>query len=234
MVQEISDSPFLWLGQPVLGLLLDMDGTLAETLAAHGEAWEIWTRRRGIGVSRQEYISRYFGRSNRDTMLAIFPELEGDPAAVEELAGEREEIFLEMVDRGLVHPTPGVARLLERAEARGIPCAVASSAPRRNVARVLEAFGLAARLPVCVTMEDVERTKPDPDLFLEAARRLGVAAESCVVFEDSRFGLESGRRAGARTVAVLTLHTEDELRGEADLCVADFDALLDRPEWRNF
>lgn len=225
-------SPFSWLGKPVEAVLLDMDGTMIDTKEAHGDAWESWTGRRGVDVSRERYMSEFFGLSNKDAMKRIYPELAEDPVALRAFAMERESEFVEMVRARDLPPVAGLFEFLQRLERRGIPVAVASSAPRENVEAILEHLGLAGRLPVRLSMDDVERTKPEPDLFLLAAERLHVSPSHCVVFEDSLHGLKAGHRAGCRTVAVLTLHDAEELDSEADLCVEDFEQLLQLDDWK--
>lgn len=112
--------------------------------------------------------------------------------------------------------------------------AVASSAPRRSVDFTLQHFGLAGLFSVSIAMEDVQNSKPAPECFRTAAGRLGIDPRQCVVFEDSLHGLEAGRKAGCRTVALTTLHPENELREWADLVVPDFGALLHLPDWSGF
>jgi len=227
-------TPFTWRGRAVRGVLLDMDGTIVDTRDAHADAWVDWARRRGVPITREEYLTVRFGRSNSDFMPEIMPELAHDPEALRELAMERERVFLATLMESKPVMMPGLAEFLDRAEARGIKLAIASSAPRENVEAIAEYFGLAKRVAVRLSMDDVERAKPAPDLFLGAATGIGIDPAECVVFEDSRFGLEAGRAAGAATVAILSLHDENELAGMADLCVADFNDLLARNDWRGF
>jgi HAD superfamily hydrolase (TIGR01509 family) len=145
---------------------------------------------------------------------------------------EKEHEFLDLVVKGHLPPTPGLQHFVARCAERGLGLAIASAAPRENVETVSREFGLQEAVRVRLSMDDVERAKPAPDLFLEAARRLGVAPAECVVFEDSLHGLEAGRRAGCRTIGILTLHDPEELRELADLTVTDFAALLRLEEWR--
>jgi len=113
----------------------------------------------------------------------------------------------------------GLARL-------GVPRAVGTSATRSDVESLLAALGLRHYFDVMVTADDVRLGKPDPEVYLESARRLGAAPELCLVFEDSLVGVEAARRAGMRAIGVTTAHTVDELRGAgAEDTIADFEGL---------
>ena len=225
---------FVWNNRPIRALLFDLDGTLADTKHAHAEAWVRWAARHNIGVSREQYMTDLFGRSNKDVMPGLFPHLADQPDVLHEMALEKERDFLAISLEGGVEAMPGLYELIRRAQARDIPMAIASAAPRDNVETIARILGLDDQIDVRLSQDNVEFPKPAPDIYLMAAERLGVDPHDCVVFEDSRFGLEAGHAAGCRTIAILSLHTEEELKDEADLCVQDFDALLAREDWQGF
>lgn len=225
---------FVWNNRPVRALLFDLDGTLADTKHAHADAWVRWAARHNIAVSRDEYMSDYFGRSNKEVMPGLMPHLAHQPDVLHELALEKERDFLAVSLEGGIPPMPGLHELVRRALARGLPMAIASAAPRDNVETIARILSLDDHIHVRLSQDHVTHPKPAPDIYLMAAEHLGVAPADCVVFEDSRFGLMAGHAAGCRTIAILSLHTEEELKDEADLCVRDFDALLERDEWRGF
>ena len=109
---------------------------------------------------------------------------------------------------------------------RGVPRAVGTSASRWDVETLLGALGLRQHFDVIVTAEDVRMGKPDPEVYLEAARRLGAPPPDCLVFEDSLVGLAAARRAGTRAVGVTTAHSDAELRAAgAESTIADFEGL---------
>jgi len=117
---------------------------------------------------------------------------------------------------------------LDEVVAAGIPCAVATSASRFDVDRLLGRLGLRERFDAVVTAEDVRLGKPDPEVYLLAARGIGVPPRECLVFEDSVVGIQAARRAGMRVIGVATAHTADELRGAgAASVIDDFEGL----EW---
>ena len=118
----------------------------------------------------------------------------------------------------------GLRRLLDRAAAAGAGLAVATSAPRQNVAFILDYFGLRDRFAAIVGAEDVGAGKPDPEAFLAAAARLGLAPERCAVFEDAPAGVEAARRAGMRCIAVATTYPATTFVAAPHViaCVSDF------------
>lgn len=224
---------FTWRSRPVRALLFDLDGTLADTKEAHAQAWVRWAARHQIAVTREEYMRDLFGRSNKDVMPGLFPHLADQTDVLHELALEKERDFLAISVEGGVPPMPGLHDLVRRALARELPMAIASAAPTDNVETLARVLSLDDHIHVRLSQDHVARPKPAPDVYVLAAERLGVDPRDCIVFEDSRYGLQSGRAAGCRTIAILSLHTEQELKDEADLCVRDFAALLDGDaDWR--
>jgi beta-phosphoglucomutase-like phosphatase (HAD superfamily) len=131
-----------------------------------------------------------------------------------------------LVERGTRAPVPGVLTFIVELSERGIPKAVATGASPRSVRQFLEGLGLTDHFPVVVTADDVSRGKPDPEVYLTAADRLGVAPESCLVFEDSLAGISAALAAGMSCVGLTTAHTEAELKGAGAACVIrDFEGI---------
>src|SRR5439155_260468 len=141
------------------------------------------------------------------------------------LADRKRDHYVRLARQGL--PTvPGVTAFLDEVAAAGIPCAVATSASRFDVDRLLGRLGLRERFDAVVTAEDVRRGKPDPEVYLLAARGIGVPPRECLVFEDSVVGIQAARQAGMRVIGVATAHTPDELgvAGAASV-IDDFEGL---------
>jgi beta-phosphoglucomutase len=196
------------------GVLWDLDGTIVDSAELHYLAWREALRALGHEHTREEF-ARGFGKRND----LVVRDLLGDalPAdAVRRLIEDKETRYRRLVrERGL-EPLPGVTEWLERLRGGGFRQALASSAPPANIEVSLEALGLGRYLDAVVSAEEVGHGKPDPAIFLEAARRLGVPPARCVVVEDAPAGLEGARRAGMRSVGLLSAH-HPEL--EADLVV---------------
>ena len=206
--------------RPAGGVLWDLDGTLVDSAEQHYVAWRDTLARRGRGHTREEFF-RGFGRRNDVVLREIF----GDSLTPEEaarVADDKEERYRRLVREKGLEPLPGVTEWLTRFEESGFRQALATSAPAANVTVVVEVLGLGRCLDAIVSADDVEQGKPDPAVFLLAARRIGVAPECCVVVEDAPAGLEGARRAGMKSVGILSAH-HHEL--QADIVVPSLAAL---------
>jgi HAD superfamily hydrolase (TIGR01509 family) len=211
----------------IRGVVFDLDGTLVDNMALHTEAFAIFGRRHDLPPFDAELRARLDGKRNAD----IFPVLCGRALTAEELrayADEKEGCYREL-SRGRLKALSGLDRLLALLEARGIPCAVATSGPAENVEHTLRETGLAQRLPVVVRGDEVARGKPYPDIFLAAAARIGAPPSECLAFEDSPAGVAAARAAGMVEVALTTSFSREQFIAagvEPDHIVADFDAFL--------
>ncbi len=199
---------------PPRGVLWDLDGTLIDSAESHYLAWRETLAERGRDHSREEFF-RGFGKRNDLVLRAIF----GDALAPEEaarLADIKEERYRRHVREHGVALCAGATDWLTRLKGKGFRQALATSAPPANVTVVVEVLGLERYIDAMASAEDVERGKPDPAIFLEAARRIGVPPERCVGMEDTPSGLEAARRAGMRSVGVVSEHHS---KLEADVVV---------------
>jgi beta-phosphoglucomutase len=186
---------------PVRAMLFDMDGTIVDNMRFHDDAWEAWHLRHGLAFERDSFFARTAGRTNAE----IFADGLGSlPAArIAELSDEKEALYRE---RYAPHrrTLAGFDALAARARADGIRLAVSTAAPPANIAFVLDGLGLRPLFDTVTCPADGLRGKPHPDLYSEAARRLGVDPQECLVFEDAPLGVEAARRAGMRCVALTT------------------------------
>ena len=179
-------------------VVFDLDGVILESENVWDEAREQLARERG---------SQWHANAQRDMMGMSSPEWSRYMHDVIGLPEPPEEISAEVVERltAIYHErlplVPGATQAVERLAERW-PLAIASSSNRPLIDLVLELAGLAARFRATVSSEEVPRGKPAPDVYLEAARRLGVAPERCAAIEDSTNGLRAAAGAGMRVVAV--------------------------------
>ncbi len=182
-----------WTAPPgTAGLIFDCDGTLADTMPAHYRAWLALLGRLGIPFPEP----RFYAMGGMPT-ASIIRVLAGEAGIavpdVDSLVQEKEAFFLTHLDA----ITPIEPVLSIAAAYRGkLPMAVASGGYRDTITRTLDRLAIRSWFDTMVVAEDTPRHKPEPDVFLEAARRLGVEAAKCVVFEDTDIGLEAARRAG--------------------------------------
>lgn len=181
-------------------VLWDMDGTLVDSEEYHWRAWRDTMAAEGVAITREQFLAT-FGQRND----SIIPQLLGAEATrerVQRIGDAKEARYRRLVRSGGLSPSPGAAEWVRRLKEEGWLEAIASSAPRRNVEVVLEVLGFADYFQAIVSAEDVERGKPDPQIFLLAASRLGVPPSRCIVVEDAAAGIEAARRAGMRNIGL--------------------------------
>ena len=215
------------LGFSPRAVIFDIDGTIVDNMHLHAEAFSVFAERHGLPPLTGEDRARLDGRRNSE----IFPILFKRDVPREEWQAyehEKESLYREL-SRGQLTPMKGLHDFIARLRADGIAVALATSAPERNVIHTLNELGLSHDFPVIVRGDQVPRGKPAPDVFLEAARQLGVAPSDCLVFEDAPMGVEAGKAAGMIVAALTTSFNEDHFRAlpvAPDLVCADFDAFL--------
>jgi HAD superfamily hydrolase (TIGR01509 family) len=201
-----------------LGVVFDWDGVVVDSAPQHEASWECLAAEEGLDLPHAHF-QRGFGRRNH----YIIPQVLGwthDPGEIERLSRRKEVLYRECLHATKITPLPGVRMLLENLRSCGVTCAVGSSTERRNVEMVLELLRLNGLFAALVTAEDVTRGKPDPEVFIKAARAIQREPEHCVVIEDTEPGLQAARRAGMYALAVATTHQEADLPS-ADRVVAD-------------
>ncbi len=184
---------------PPFGIIWDMDGTLVDTAELHFQAWQRLADERGQPFSRADFAAT-FGRRNPEIIRQLFNP-NADDAEVAEV-GDRKETYYRESARNGVELLPGVRPLLDGFAALGIPQGIGSSAPRGNLELILELTQTTPLFKTIVSMEDVQRGKPDPQVFQVAADRLGLPPPRCIVFEDAVAGVEAAKAGGMQCVAV--------------------------------
>ena len=203
------------------GVLFDMDGVLVNNLEVHRAAFAEFFRRYGVERSFEE-LSRVFGKGNDDIMGELMPHEVVERVGIRELGHEKEAIYREIY-APTITPQPGLLTFLDECEAEGLKCAVGSSGYRANVDFVLDKCNIERYFDYAVAGDEVTRCKPDPEIYLTAAAKLGLRADECVVFEDAEAGIEAAKRAGMRVVALATTFNRDFLETtDADYIIDDF------------
>ena len=212
-------------------IVFDFDGVIANSEPLHFRAYQRVLAAEQVTLTERDYYARYLGFDDVGAFAAIgadnrrvwTPERIGDLVA-------RKAIEFEALERNVSVLFPGAADAIRRA-ARALPIAIASGARGEEIRRVLARERLDACFTAIVAAEDTPRSKPAPDPYLHVLSRLAdalggaLAAAECVAIEDSRWGLESARAAGLRTIAVTNTYEKSALDTSADLVIPSLAAM---------
>ena len=200
-------------------VIWDVDGTLVDTAELHFRAWVELCRDLGRDFTRADFAAT-FGRRNPEIIRHLFGD-RFDDAAIADLGTRKEELYKAAARQG-VSLLPGARELLEGLHAAGFRQAIGSSAPRGNIDLIMELTDTARFFDAISSAEDTQRGKPEPQVFLVAARKLGVPPARCVVMEDAVAGVQAAKAGGMKCVGVTFVgHHPDEAlrRAGADLVV---------------
>lgn len=202
------------------GVIFDMDGVLVDNAHIHIEALEIFMGRLGVD-GWQENILDCFGMGSNEIWHLLLPEHILKQKSLGEWTYEKEAIYREIY-ASRIKEVNGLSALLKSLNDCGIRCAVGSSACSENVRFVLEKCNIEQYFALTVCGDDVTRCKPDPEIYLTAAAKLGLEPSECLVFEDAKAGIKAARNAGMKVVALATSLTRQTLAAETDT-----DAVID-------
>lgn len=191
--------------------IFDWDGVIIDSSRQHEESWNRLAEEEGRTLP-ENHFKKGFGMTGERIIREVLGWTR-DPEELRRLTGRKAEYYREIVRTEGIEALPGVVDWIERLNAEGIPMAVASSTSRKNIDLVLDLLNLASFFQGIVTGDEVERGKPDPEVFLSAADQIGVPPGRCVVFEDAQVGIDAARAAGMRVVAVTTTHPAGDLEG---------------------
>ncbi len=183
-----------------LAVVFDLDGTLVDSEPNYYEAGRLTLAEHGVPDFTWTEHERYVGISTLETVV-LWRERYGLRASVEELFDATDRRYLELARTG-TRAYPEMRKFVELLAADGVPTAVASGSSPAAIEAILAGTGLGAHLRTAVSADEVPRGKPAPDVFLEAARRLGVDPAGCVVVEDAAPGAAAAHAAGMRCIAV--------------------------------
>jgi beta-phosphoglucomutase len=201
-------------------VIWDVDGTLVDTAELHFAAWSALAREINQPFSRADFTAT-FGKRNPE----IIHQLYGDRFSEQEtvrLGRRKEELYRAAARQQGVKLLPGVTSLLQELSEAGYQQAIGSSAPRENLDLILQLTGTAHFFSALVSAEDTERGKPDPQVFLVAADRLGIPPPRCMVMEDAPAGVQAAKAGGMKCIAVSFVghHSDAALKeAGADLVV---------------
>jgi beta-phosphoglucomutase family hydrolase len=188
------------------GLIFDCDGTLADTMPWHYLAWLETMRAWGIEFS-EDYFYALAGTPTVHIVQRLLNE-NGVAGNAAEIAHQKEQAFIDVLHE--VQPIQSIVEIARQFQSTHL-MGVGSGSNRSVVQQILQQIGLGDFFPVVVAAEDTLRHKPEPDVFLEVANRIGVPPHRCCVFEDADLGIEAARRGGMQVFDIRTIFTPRRL-----------------------
>jgi HAD superfamily hydrolase (TIGR01509 family) len=217
---------------PFRAVVMDMDGLVLDTESTYCRAWRHAAAELGFALD-DEFFRGLFGR-HADDVKAGLADACGDSFDLQAFHAAAEMHWLAELAANGVARMPGFDRLLDTLRAEGLPYALATNSDEPYASLCLNAAGIASDFPVLVTRDQVRTGKPAPDVFLEAARRLGVAPCDCLALEDSATGLEACSSAGMIPVWVPPPHVRNGVHSQPDgvWIFPDLASVADRIEQR--
>jgi len=196
----------------VQGLIFDMDGTMIDSMPYHARSWVTFAEHHGIDIDVTELLRRTTGRTGAECMELLF----GRAMETEErweLIHQKETIYRDLF-APVFAEVAGFKAFSALAFDRGLRIGVGTAGDKHNIAFAFSHLGMDPMPHAVVGGDEGFPGKPEPAIFLEAARRIGADPKACIVFEDAPFGIEAARRAGMRAVAVCTSHSAGQLVGD--------------------
>lgn len=202
-----------------MAVIFDLDGVIIDNIPYHKQAWREICRRYGRELTDDDFDRKISGRKN-DAILAFLLNRVVTDAEVQACKLEKEALYRALVQAHL-QPIRGLVPLLEQLRVRVIPCAIATSAPVENIDYALDGMKIRHYFDAIVDASQVKHGKPDPEVYLTAARRLKANPRQCLVFEDAPLGISAAKAAGMRVVGLTTTQRNKDLH-EADRIISDF------------
>jgi len=209
--------------------IFDLDGVIVDTAVYHYRAWKRLANELGFDFTEaQNEALKGISRARSLQLILEWGGVQRTPAGQKELADRKNEWYVEMISRMTPQEVlPGARELLEQARTAGIRTALGSAS--RNARIILERTGLLPLFDVIVDGNTVSASKPDPEVFLQCAARLGIAPAHCVVFEDAIAGIAAARAAGMKAIgigdAAVLSEADDVLPGLQQVTIAQLQML---------
>lgn len=202
-----------------LAVLWDLDGTLIDSGPIHFISWREALAKEGCDLTHEAFLACFGMRNDTSIRAWLGPQVTAQE--IDRIASAKEIRFRALLDEMPIPVLPGVMEWLPRLHAQGWRQAIATMAPRLNLDKMARLAAIQPYINASVGAEDVSRGKPDPEIFLTAADRLGVSPAACIVVEDAPAGLQAARRAGMRSIGV----GPGVPPGSADLAIPSLDQL---------
>ena len=199
----------------VKAVIWDMDGVIADTAQYHLKGWQMVFQKRGVNYTEEDFRRNTGKRS--DSIIRSVLGKQRPRNEIMTIIREKDENFRQLMGQN-IRPFPGVLKLIALLKERGFKTAIASSAPMENIRLITQSLKIHNCFDAIVSGWEVTKGKPDPQIFLLTAEKLGVEAENCIVIEDAIAGVTASKRAGIHCIAVTNTTPKEDLR-EADLVI---------------
>jgi len=198
-------------------VIFDMDGVILDSEPIHYRVEKAIMKENGFDFQFEDHAG-YVGQTTQDLWddLCTKHHL---PIGAEVLSAIDEKNYLNKLKNGSIQPIAGVKELIESLHNDGIKLIIASSAVRNNIEVVMDKFDIRKYFEGYVSGQDVQKTKPNPEIFLKAAEKLDVSPEDCVVIEDAKHGVEAAKSAGMLCIAFKNLNSGNQDLSKADVVV---------------
>jgi beta-phosphoglucomutase len=211
-----------------IAFIFDMDGTIVDNMRVHNQTWQTVLADEGVQIDIEEFNRQTTGKKTPE-ILRLFLGERASGDEIQRISDKKETIYRQ-VFRPYLRAIAGLPGFLEQARRLGVPLALATSAGKVNIEYTLTGTGLKAYFDVLVGGEEVQHGKPDPEIFLMAAQRLGIPPQRCLVFEDALLGVEAACRAGMKAIAITTTIPAKDFVGVCPVLEIAGDFLDLRPE----
>lgn len=210
------------------GAIFDWDGVIVDSSNLHQKSWERLSEELGLPLP-QDHFEKGFGKRN-ETIIPTILKWSQDNQEIDAWGKRKEEIYREIAKTEGINLAPGAKEFLGKMCILNIKCSIGTSTERKNVELAIEQHGLHNFFRGAACSEDVKQGKPDPEVFLKAAHIISTEPKRCIVFEDSPHGIDAGRKAGMKTVALTTSHTSDTfIHLKPDLIVSSLAEMVPEP-----
>ncbi len=200
-------------------VIFDMNGVIVDDERIHQKSWRIFCADHGFQLTEDEFKQQVFGRIEKETFEYLFKR-QLTEEEVAQYSDERVDTAIKLVTP-VLEVVAGVLGVLRFLRDHRIKIALATSSRRRYQRFIFDSLRLDDFFDAIVTAEDISKGKPDPEIYLLAAKQLGIEPTSCVAIEDSVSGITSAQQAGMKVIGIATTHTPEEIR-QADKVVLDF------------
>ncbi len=200
-------------------IIFDMDGTLMNNNPYHFKAWQAFYKQYNRSLTLDDYRHQISGHTSPEIFQTFFGK-EMTPEEITTHSNEKNLLYRELY-KPYVKPLNGLIGFLKEVQAAGIPMAIATSGSPANVRFMFEHIPIAQYFEHVVDASDVVKGKPDPEIFLKAARYVGADPKKCVAFEDSFAGFASAKAAGMKVIGITTMEKREEMT-DTDLAIDDY------------